>query len=49
MTVLETCFAMTIFKDELNFVFLSQFGVLLAVKIMHWLAQDRVDFVRWRH
>ena len=45
ITVLETCFAMTIFKDELNLLFLAQFGLLLGVKVMHWLAQERVEFV----
>lgn len=40
--VTETCLAMTIFRDEFNAVFVAQFVLLLAVKMFHWLAQDRV-------
>jgi len=43
--VTETCLAMTIFREEFNVRFIMMFGVLLFLKIMHWLAQDRVDFI----
>ncbi|KAI9199393.1 uncharacterized protein BJ171DRAFT_217087 [Polychytrium aggregatum] len=43
--VTETCLAMTIFRDEFNVLFLSQFTLLLLAKIFHWVTQDRVDFM----
>ncbi len=45
-TVTDTLLAMTIFRSEFNASFLFWFTVLLFFKIFHWLAQDRVDFVR---
>ncbi len=46
MAVLETCFALTIFKDDVNAAFLVQFAALLILKAFHWLVQDRVEWVR---
>jgi E3 ubiquitin-protein ligase synoviolin len=43
--VTETCLAMTIFREEFNARFMLLFGMLLLLKILHWLAQDRVDFI----
>eukprot|EP00051_Salpingoeca_urceolata_P022041 m.352788 g.352788 ORF g.352788 m.352788 type:complete len:619 (+) comp19903_c22_seq7:157-2013(+) len=43
--ITETCLAMTIFRDDFSTTFAVLFGVLLAMKIAHWLAQDRVDFM----
>ncbi|RUP06387.1 hypothetical protein BC936DRAFT_140315 [Jimgerdemannia flammicorona] len=43
--VTETCLAMTIFRDEFDTRFVVTFTTLLFLKIFHWLAQDRVDFV----
>ena len=43
--VTETCLAMTIFREEFNARFMLLFGLLLLLKILHWLAQDRVDFI----
>jgi len=43
--VTETCLAMTIFRDEFNAVFVAQFVLLLAIKMFHWLAEDRVSFM----
>eukprot|EP01135_Chromosphaera_perkinsii_P011709 Nk52_evm32s2474 gene=Nk52_evmTU32s2474 len=43
--VTETCLAMTIFRDEFNVRFVAMFTLLLFVKIFHWLAKDRVDFM----
>eukprot|EP01137_Pigoraptor_chileana_P023383 Opistho-2@89580 len=43
--VTETCLAMSIFRDEFNSNFVVFFTVLLFLKIFHWLAQDRVDFM----
>ncbi|KAJ3210510.1 hypothetical protein HDU67_005241 [Dinochytrium kinnereticum] len=43
--VTETCLAMTIFRDEFDIRFIIFFAILLLVKIFHWIAQDRVDFM----
>ncbi|KAJ3273598.1 E3 ubiquitin-protein ligase synoviolin, partial [Borealophlyctis nickersoniae] len=43
--VTETCLAMTIFKDDFDVKFITFFAALLLVKIFHWIAQDRVDFM----
>lgn len=43
--VTETCLAMTIFRDEFDTRFVAIFTLLLFLKIFHWLAQDRVDYV----
>ena len=39
--ITETCLAITIFREELRFRFVSLFTVLLFVKIFHWLSQFR--------
>ncbi|WPT10646.1 ERAD-associated E3 ubiquitin-protein ligase HRD1B [Picochlorum sp. SENEW3] len=44
--IIETLLAMTIFRQNLeSFSLLSQFVMLAFMKIFHWLAQDRVDFI----
>ncbi|KAL4430055.1 hypothetical protein ABPG77_004425 [Micractinium sp. CCAP 211/92] len=43
--VVETCLAMTIFREDFTATFLSMFVILSFVKIFHWLVQDRVDFI----
>lgn len=45
MSVIETLFAMTIFKSEIDSLFLAQFALLISIKMLHWLAQDRVEYV----
>ena len=54
--VMETCLAMTIFRDEFNVEFVAMFTILTFIKVFHWLIQDRVDFIettptvsRWHH
>eukprot|EP00884_Botryococcus_braunii_P013880 jgi/Botrbrau1/22493/Bobra.114_2s0019.1 len=54
--IMETCLAMTMFREEFNIEFAAMFVVLTFVKICHWLAQDRVDYMettpsisRWMH
>ena len=42
---METFIAMTIFRDEFNVAFLVMFAAVTFIKIFHWLAQDRVDYV----
>eukprot|EP00184_Porphyridium_aerugineum_P002666 CAMPEP_0184695834 /NCGR_PEP_ID=MMETSP0313-20130426/3344_1 /TAXON_ID=2792 /ORGANISM="Porphyridium aerugineum, Strain SAG 1380-2" /LENGTH=631 /DNA_ID=CAMNT_0027154361 /DNA_START=180 /DNA_END=2075 /DNA_ORIENTATION=+ len=41
--IIETCLAMTVFRDEFNAKFLGMFSVLLFVKVFHWLSRDRVE------
>ncbi|KAJ3328187.1 E3 ubiquitin-protein ligase hrd1 [Blyttiomyces sp. JEL0837] len=43
--VTETCLAMSIFRDEFDVRFIILFASLLVVKIFHWIAGDRVDFM----
>lgn len=43
--VMETCLAMTIFQREFNTEFVVFFTLLAFVKVLHWLLQDRVDFL----
>lgn len=42
----DTCLAMTIFRDEFDLKFVLLFASLLYLKIFHWIASDRIDFVR---
>eukprot|EP00039_Didymoeca_costata_P019344 m.337157 g.337157 ORF g.337157 m.337157 type:complete len:603 (-) comp18063_c0_seq1:62-1870(-) len=43
--VSETCLAMTIFRDEFTAQIVVLFGLLLAMKMFHWLCMDRVEFM----
>ena len=43
--VMETCLAMTIFREEFNVEFVAMFTVLTFIKVFHWLVQDRVDYI----
>lgn len=43
--VMETCLAMTIFRDEFNVNFVAMFTILTFIKVFHWLVQDRVDYI----
>lgn len=43
--LMETCLAMTIFREEFNTSFVVMFVSLLFVKVWHWLCQDRVEFI----
>ena len=43
--VMETCLAMTIFREEFNVGFVAMFTILTFIKVFHWLVQDRVDFI----
>uniref|UniRef100_A0A183BTK3 E3 ubiquitin-protein ligase hrd-1 n=1 Tax=Globodera pallida TaxID=36090 RepID=A0A183BTK3_GLOPA len=44
-TLMETCLAFTVFRDDFSPVFVVQFVVLFFVKAFHWLAEDRVDYM----
>ena len=41
--VMETCLAMTIFREEFNFRFLAMFCALLFLKAFHGLCKDRAE------
>eukprot|EP00775_Hariotina_reticulata_P002990 gene2990-3273_t len=43
--IMETCFALTIFREEFNMSFVGMFTILTFVKVFHWLVQDRVDYI----
>ena len=44
--IIETLLAMTIFRHKMDTIpFISRFVLLAFVKMFHWLAQDRVDFI----
>ena len=45
-TITESLLALTIFRDELDTLFVIRFVTLLFLKIFHWLAADRVESVR---
>ena len=44
-TITETCLALTIFRAELDLSVLSLFGLLLFLKIFHWLSHSRIDYL----
>lgn len=43
--IIESCFAMSIFRSEFNLMFVSIVITLLFVKSLHWLAKDRIEFL----
>uniref|UniRef100_A0AAV1TSB6 RING-type E3 ubiquitin transferase n=1 Tax=Peronospora matthiolae TaxID=2874970 RepID=A0AAV1TSB6_9STRA len=43
--VTETCLALTIFRDEISFHVMALFTALVFLKIFHWLAQARIEFI----
>lgn len=43
--VMDTCLALTMFRDGFDFLFILRFGTLLFCKIFHWIISDRVDFM----
>jgi E3 ubiquitin-protein ligase synoviolin len=43
--IMETCLAMTIFREEFNVNFVAMFTILTFIKVFHWLVQDRVDYI----
>lgn len=43
--VLETCLAMTIFRQDLGPGILGVFVLLCFLKVLNWIVADRVDFL----
>lgn len=44
-SVMDTCLALTIFRDGFDLLFVMRFGTLLFCKTFHWIVGDRVDFM----
>jgi E3 ubiquitin-protein ligase synoviolin len=44
--ITESLLAFTIFRDDFDIPFALMFGFLLFVKSFHWLASDRIEWVR---
>ncbi|GAX73837.1 hypothetical protein CEUSTIGMA_g1287.t1 [Chlamydomonas eustigma] len=44
-TVMESLLALTIFREEFSSLFVAMFGTIIFIKVLHWLVQDRVDYV----
>lgn len=45
-SITETLLALTIFRNELTPNIILLFGVLLFIKIFHWLAKSRLDYLQ---
>jgi len=43
--ITDTCLAFTMFRDDLNPLFVASFTLLLFLKCFHWLLDDRVDYM----
>mmetsp|Transcript_27323 Transcript_27323/g.59737 ORF Transcript_27323/g.59737 Transcript_27323/m.59737 type:complete len:775 (+) Transcript_27323:147-2471(+) len=43
--VMESLLALTIFREEFSSFFVAMFATLVFIKVLHWLVQDRVDYV----
>ncbi|KAF1316586.1 E3 ubiquitin-protein ligase hrd1, partial [Globisporangium splendens] len=43
--ITETCLALTIFRDEINFHVVVLFTSLVFLKIFHWLSEARIEFI----
>ncbi len=44
-TAFETCLALPVFNQELSASFVFLFGLLMSVKVFHWLVVGRVDLL----
>lgn len=45
---IETCLALTVFREELGFYAFSLFVLLFFSKVFHWIAVPRVESFGWR-
>lgn len=43
--IMESLLALTVFRDEFGASFLAMFAMLVFLKVLHWLVQDRVDYI----
>ncbi|KAI8898578.1 hypothetical protein BC833DRAFT_589399 [Globomyces pollinis-pini] len=44
-SIMDTCLALTIFRDGFDLLFVIRFGTLLFSKTFHWIIGDRIDFM----
>eukprot|EP00178_Gracilaria_changii_P021787 TRINITY_DN645_c0_g1_i1.p1 TRINITY_DN645_c0_g1~~TRINITY_DN645_c0_g1_i1.p1 ORF type:complete len:807 (-),score=125.25 TRINITY_DN645_c0_g1_i1:130-2550(-) len=44
-TIIEYCFAISVFRDDFNTPFVALIMTLLMLKSLHWLAKDRTDYL----
>lgn len=44
--VMEILFAITIFRQDFLVTFLAMVITLLLIKVLHWLAQKRVEYIK---
>lgn len=43
--VMESLLALTVFREEFGTFFVAMFASLVFVKVLHWLVQNRVEFI----
>lgn len=43
--IIECCFAMSIFRDDFDVKFVALVVTLLMLKSLHWLVEDRIEFL----
>lgn len=43
--IMESLLALTVFRDEFGARFVAMFGALVFIKVLHWLVQDRVEYI----
>ncbi len=46
--VMESLLALTVFREEFGAYFIAMFTSLVFVKVLHWLVQNRVEFIEVR-
>lgn len=44
-TILETCLALTTFREDFSASLFAMFTLLLVVKIFHWISQMRIEYL----
>ena len=42
---MDTCLALTIFRDDFDVIFMIYLIGLLFLRVFHWVVHDRVEFV----
>lgn len=43
--IIESCFAMSVFREEFDLKFVALVMILLLLKSLHWLVKDRIEFL----
>ncbi|KAK9508244.1 hypothetical protein O3M35_007944 [Rhynocoris fuscipes] len=47
-TLTETCLSFAVFREDFNQIFLGLLLLLVILKVFHWLADERVEFIEQR-